>query len=64
MTKMYWTGSNSDGSVSTNCNGWTTGSDTSSGKVGEIGFVNERVYQRTNVSCDTALPQPLFCICF
>ena len=64
VTKYYWTGSNSDGSEETNCNGWTTGSNTSSGKVGEIGFVNNRVYQSTNVACDTALPQPLFCICF
>ena len=64
VTKYYWTGSNSDGSEATNCNGWTTGSNTSSGKVGEIGFINERVYQRTNVACDSALPQPLFCICF
>ena len=64
VTKYYWTGSNSDGSEAANCNGWTTGSNTSSGKVGEIGFINDRVYQRTNVACDAALPQPLFCICF
>jgi len=64
VTKYYWTGSNSDGSEAANCNGWTTGADTSSGKVGEIGFINNRVYQRTNQACDAALPQPLFCICF
>ena len=64
VSKIYWTGSNSDGSLANNCSGWTDGSGYSSGKVGEIGFVNERVYQRTDQVCETELYQPLFCICF
>ena len=62
--REYWTGSNSDGSVANTCDGWTDDRDVSSGKVGEMGFDNQNVYQRTDVACNTALDQPLFCICF
>ena len=64
VSKIYWTGSNSDGSLANNCSGWTDGSGYSSGKVGEMGFDNQNVYQRTDLVCETELYQPLFCICF
>ena len=62
--REYWTGSNSDGSVANTCDGWTDDRDVSSGKVGEMGFDNQNVYQRTDLVCETELYQPLFCICF